>query len=454
MSNSAPKHEPDRQHEHGPIQWIPVGDLKPSAKNARTHSKAQVKKLKTSIRKFGFTSPVLCAEDNQILAGHGRVAAAKELGLTHVPCRRLINLSEADKQAYLLADNRLSMDAGWDLDLLAKNFEQLANLDFDMVLTGFELPEIDKVLSQHKAESTRRARAGEDDVPPLDPACVVSRLGDIWNMGGHRLVCGDARQLTVISELMGSDCADMIFADPPYNVEVNGHVSGLGKVQHAEFPMASGEMSREEFSGFLSITLANGRWFCRDGAIAFVCMDWRHIAELVEVGRKVFTEFKNLCVWNKTNAGMGTFYRSKHELVAVFKVGKAPHTNTFGLGDKGRYRTNVWNYAGVNSFAPDRMEQLERHPTSKPVDLVADAIRDVSNRGDVVLDMFGGSGTTLIAAQSTGRIARLVELDPAYCDVIVRRWQNHTGKSAILDSTKDTFEDVEACRQTRERGNG
>lgn len=411
-------------------QWT-IGERTAQAKTA----------ISVSIKAFGFTNPILIDENNQVLAGHGRLAAARIVGIERVACRRLVDLSEAKKRAYVLADNKLSLDAGWDHELLAENFGQLEDLNFDLTLTGFDQNEVEQALAQQQAESTHRTRAGEDDVPEANPA-RVTRVGDTWLMGRHRLVCGDALDLSVVSDLMGGEAADLIFADPPYNVEINGHVSGLGSIKHSEFSMASGEMSDGEFVNFLRKALGNGRWHCRDGAIAFVCMDWRHIADLIEVGRTVFTEFKNLCVWNKTNAGMGAFYRSKHELVAVFKIGKAPHTNTFGLGDKGRYRTNVWTYAGVNSFSSDRMAQLERHPTSKPVALVADAIRDVSHRGEIVLDMFGGSGTTLIAAQCTGRIAKLIELDPTYCDTIVRRWQDYTGKEATLQSTGENFDVV------------
>lgn len=438
----------------GEIEMLPIGLLRPRSDNPRTHSKRQIEKIAASIQRFGFTNPILIDEHNQVLAGHGRLAAVKTLWMDRVPCRRLANMSDDEKQAYLIADNKLGLEAGWDNALLADSFGALESFNFDLSLTGFDTAEIERALSQQQSESTRRTRTDEDDVPPTEETRVVSRAGDIWQLGRHRLACGDARDASVVGSLMNADLADLIFSDPPYNVPINGHVSGLGKVKHAEFEMASGEMSKSAFANFLGRTLGLAASHCRDGAIAFVCMDWRHIAALIEVGATVFSEFKNLCVWNKTNAGMGAFYRSKHELIGVFKIGDAPHTNTFGLGDKGRYRTNVWSYAGVNSFASDRMDQLERHPTSKPVAMVADAIRDVSYRGDIVLDMFGGSGTTLIAAQSTGRVARLVEIAPNYCDVIVRRWQDYTGKSATLEATDDTFEITQTSRQTEDSKNG
>jgi len=239
---------------------------------------------------------------------------------------------------------------------------------------------------------------------------------------------------------------DAVFTDPPYNVPIDGHVSGLGATKHREFAFASGEMSKDAFTEFLTITLGHAAGACKDGAIAFVCMDWRHLGELLVAGEAVFSALKNICVWNKTNGGMGTFYRSKHEMVLVFKVGDAPHTNTFGLGDEGRYRTNVWDYAGVNTMKAGRMEELGMHPTVKPVALVADAILDVTRRRAVVLDPLGGSGTTLIAAEKTGRSARLVEFDPLYCDVIIRRYEDYTGKPAKLALTGEVFEDVAEAR--------
>jgi DNA modification methylase len=272
-------------------------------------------------------------------------------------------------------------------------------------------------------------------------------MGDLWLLGRHKLLCGDARKPADYAALLGDELADMIITDPPYNVKIDGHVSGLGRVRHREFAMAAGEMSKDQFTGFLAETLGVAAKTCRDGAIAFVFMDWRHMGELLAAGEQVFDELKNVCVWNKTNAGMGTFYRSKHELVFVFKVGKAPHVNTFGLGDGGRYRTNVWDYAGVTSIGKARDEALAMHPTVKPTALVADAIRDCSKRGDIVLDAFGGSGTTLIAAQTSGRIARLIEYDPAYCDTIITRFEGLTGKPARLATSGVSFEDVAAERQ-------
>jgi DNA modification methylase len=239
-----------------------------------------------------------------------------------------------------------------------------------------------------------------------------------------------------------------VFTDPPYNVPIDGHVSGLGRVRHREFAMGVGEMAEAAFVGFLTGSLTNMAAHCRDGAILYVCMDWRHLAELSAAGQQTGLELKNLCVWNKTNGGMGTFYRSKHELVFVFKHGDSSHVNSFGLGETGRYRTNVWDYPGISSIGPTRSAELAMHPTVKPVALVADAIRDCSRRGDIVLDPFAGSGTTVIAAQMTGRVARVIEYDPFYCDTIIRRFEQFTGKAAVRAGGSDTFEIVSERRGT------
>ena len=275
---------------------------------------------------------------------------------------------------------------------------------------------------------------------------AVSRRGDLWRLGRHRLVCGDARAPEDYASLLAGETADLLFTDPPYNVPIDGHVCGLGRVRHREFAMGVGEMSEAEFTGFLAQTLGAAAGCCRSGAIGFVCMDWRHLGELLAAGKAVFSEMKNLVVWNKTNGGMGSFYRSKHELIGVFKVGTGPHVNSFGLGESGRYRTNVWDYPGISSLGAERDAALAMHPTVKPVALVADAIRDCTKRGDIVLDPFAGSGTTLIAAETCGRSARLIEYDPLYCDVIARRYERLTGRGASLAATGASFEDVAAER--------
>jgi DNA modification methylase len=425
------------------IESMPLSRLRPHAGNARTHSKKQIRQIANSIQRFGFTNPVLVGDDGEILAGHGRVEAAKMLGFDSVPTVRLRHLDETQRRAYVLADNKLALNAGWDRDTLAIELQGLINLDFDVELTGFSLAEIDLVLDEASDSSPSSPPEVDDDIPdPGYSASSVARSGDVWCLGRHRLVCGDARDGSHFDLLMDNERADLIFTDPPYNVPIDGHVTGLGRIRHRDFAMASGEMSVTAFTDFLQQTLGNAAAKTRDGAIAFVCMDWRHMGELQHAGLAVFSQLKNLCVWNKTNGGMGTFYRSKHELVFVFKVGAAPHTNTFGLGESGRYRTNVWDYPGINTLRPDRGQDLAMHPTVKPVALVADALKDCTRRGEIVLDPFGGSGTTLIAAERTGRQARLIEYDPAYCDVIMHRFERVTGRQAKQAATGMTFEDA------------
>lgn len=403
------------------IEQIAIRDLTPWARNARTHSKKQVRQIAESIETFGFTNPVLIDQHRTILAGHGRVAAAELLGMREVPCLRLDYMSDAEKRAYVLADNKLALNAGWDEDLLAAELGALMSkdLDFDIGVTGFSIPEIDSLMETVAPEEPDDP--ADDMVQPDAPVRV--QPGDIWQLGRHRLVCGDALDARVIEDLMAGEAARMVFADPPYNVPIDGHVGNSGKTRHREFAMAAGEMTATEFTAFLTRALQNLANHSFDGSIHFLCMDWRHMAEMLAAGQEVYTELKNLIVWVKDNGGMGTFYRSRHELIFAFKKGDAPHINTFELGQHGRYRTNVWQYRGVNTMRPGRMEELEMHPTVKPVQMIADAIRDVSGRGDIVLDTFGGSGSTLIAAEKTGRRGHLCELDPIYCDRTLARWE-------------------------------
>ena len=422
-----------------------IADLRPYARNARTHSKKQIKQIAASIERFGFTNPVLVSGDLEIIAGHGRVEAAKLLGWRRVPTVALSHLNEDERRAYVLADNKLALNAGWDKEILAIELQALVDCDFDIEVTGFSLAEVDFALVDAREANPGAGDAPEDAVPEQegDP---VTRAGDIWQLGRHRLLCGDTRDSEAMKKLMDGESADLVFTDPPYNVEIDGNVCGLGSVKHREFAFASGEMSESQFTRFLAETLGNMSRVMRDGAIAFVCMDWRHMGELLTAGSEAFTELKNLVVWNKTNGGMGAFYRSKHELVFVFKQGTATHTNSFGLGETGRYRTNVWDYAGISSISSSRSEELAMHPTVKPVALIADAIMDCSKRGQIVLDGFGGSGSTLIAAEKTGRSARLIEYDPLYCDTIIRRWEAYTGKRARLSGCSEYFEDVAEAR--------
>lgn len=405
------------------IQYLQCRELTPYKNNPRKHSKHQIRQLARSIQEFGFTNPVLVDAEEGIIAGHGRVEAALSLGMEKVPVIYLDHLTEAQKRAYIIADNKLAENAGWDAGLLKVELEALSVLDaeFDLTMTGFEIEEIDDFLKKSQPPA-----AEELLIKPSERPVTVS--GDFWKLGSHRVLCADATDPVSYWKLLEFQKAQMVFTDPPYNVPISGHVCGNGAQQHDEFRMASGEMSKAEFTAFLNTVFQRLCNHTTDGSLHYICMDWRHIQELTQAG-EVYSEFKNLCVWNKTNGGMGSLYRSKHELVFVYKHGKEPHINNINLGKNGRYRTNVWDYAGVNTF--ENTENLKLHPTVKPVALVQDAILDCTKRGDIVLDPFGGSGSTLIAAERCGRTAFLMELEPKYVDVIIRRYQELTGDAAL-----------------------
>jgi DNA modification methylase len=402
------------------VSYRPVSTLRPDPRNARTHSKHQVDQIVASIRQFGFVNPILADPDGRIIAGHGRVMAAKAMGLTEVPTIHIHGLSEAQKRALRIADNKIALGAGWDIDILKLELAELGSLDldFDISVTGFSTGELD-VIPNGGADP-------DDDVVPEAPALPRTRPGDIWILGEDRVGCGDARDLDFVRRLVGEEAViDTAFLDPPYNVRISGHANTVGR--HREFVMASGEMDEAAFRAFLKQTLGVSAAVSRDGAVHFVCMDWRHMDDVSAVGKRIYGELLNVCVWTKSNAGMGSLYRSKHELVFVFRVGDVPHFNAAELGKHGRNRSNVWNYAAVNSSAGSRRADLNLHPTVKPSALVADAIEDVTRRGDLVLDLFLGSGTTLVAAERVGRRFRGLDIDPAYVDVAIDRWTNMTG---------------------------
>jgi DNA modification methylase len=424
------------------IVYQALADLKPRAANPRTHSKKQVAQIANAIRRFGFTNPVLVDDANGIIAGHGRLEAAKTVGLDQVPTVRLSAMSEAEIRAYVIADNRLAENAGWDRTLLGLELQYLTELeiDFDVTVTGFDLPDIDLLIGELSLAADGDNPA--DAIVEVAAGPAISRPGDIWQIGSHRLICGDSTQLETYQRLLGTARAQMVFTDPPYNVPIAGHVGGLGSIRHREFAMASGEMSQAEFTGFLRSVFGHLAAFSLNGAIHFQCMDWRHVPEILAAGTAAYADLKNICVWAKNNGGMGSLYRSQHEFVFVFKSGTAPHINNIELGKHGRYRTNVWSYAGVNSFGEDRSD-LTLHPTVKPVAMVADAIRDCSHRRGIVLDAFVGSGTTLIAAEKSGRRGYGIEIDPAYCDVAIRRLRAVCGLEAVLEANGRTFAETE-----------
>lgn len=415
-------------------------DIRPYSRNARLHNDKHVCQIANSITEFDFTNPLLVDEDNVLLAGHGRLLAAKKLGLDSVPCVRIDYLTDAQKRAYRITDNQLTINGDWDRDLLGLELKDLSDLDFDLDVIGFETAELDVLIQGLGDDFVEHDHA--DDMPDVDNRYIVSRPGDLWRLGQHLIYCGDALKRESFEKLMSDGLlAQMVFADAPYNVPVDGHVCGAGRVHHDEFAMASGEMSREQFTQFLRTAFTNLRDWSVDGSLHYLCMDWRHIIEITAACDDVYTEMKNLCVWNKASGGMGSLYRSKHELIFVYKNGRAPHINNVELGANGRYRTNVWDYPGVNSFGENR-DDLKLHPTVKNVQMVADAIMDVTNRGDVVLDSFLGSGTALLACERVGRVCRGIEIEPKYVDVAILRWQKLTGKNAVNVGLERTYNEL------------
>lgn len=426
------------------VELTSTSDLKASPHNVRTHSKKQVQQIANSILRFGWTSPILADDKGSIIAGHGRHLAAVALGLKTVPVMRASHLTEAEKRALALADNKIADNAGWDRGKLTAELGQLVDLlpeiKLDLSITGFQPAEIDALVADFEDLNSDPA----DQPLPVCQGATVSRVGDLWRLAGHRLFCGDACAEADVATLMGGEKAAMLFADPPYNVSIKKTV-GRGSINHREFLQGSGELTIAEFTSFLERSMRLSAQHSRAGSIHFFCMDWRHIAETITVGKGVYGELKNLIVWVKTNAGQGSFYRSQHELICAFKNGEAPHLNNIEQGKHGRARSNVWTYAGVNTFRKERLQDLSVHPTVKPLALVTDAIKDCTRRGDIILDPFIGSGTTILAAEKTGRCAFGMEIDPIYVDTAIRRWQDFTKRDAILASTGQTFDELAAA---------
>jgi DNA modification methylase len=415
-----------------------IETLTPFARNARTHSRSQIRKLRDSIQNFGFVNPILINQSGTIIAGHGRVEAAKLLGMAEIPTICLEKLSPDQIRAYVMADNRLAEDAGWDKQILKIELQHLVSLsDVDVSITGFEVAEIDLIIGSPAIEEDPHDQFTEESDE------IISQVGDLWRLGDHRVYCGDARLEASFSTLMGEGRANTVFTDPPFNVRIAGHVSGNGQAQHPEFAMASGEMSEVEFTEFLTTCLGHLAKWSADGSVHFVAMDFRHMRELLSAGKQVYDSLLNLCVWNKNNGGMGSFYRSQHELFFVFKSGKAPYRNNIQFGKFGRNRTNSWNYPGANTLSRTGEEGnvLAMHPTVKPIALVADALLDCSARGEIVLDSFLGAGSTLLAAERVGRVCYGMEIEGRYVDLTIRRWQQLTGERAYKSGTGVTFDE-------------
>ena len=427
--------------------YLPPGEIQPYPDNARVHPEEQLKMIEASIAAFDFNNPVLVTPEHVLIAGHGRLEAAKKLGLERVPALVLAHLSEAQQRAYRVADNAIMLKGEWSLELLAQELEFVSAVDFDIPVEalGFEMGEIAFLIDDAKSAASRGGNDEEEVVEPDRSLASVSRLGDIWQIGPHGVICGDARDRATYARLLGDRRADVVISDMPWNVPYKGHIGGLGKVQHEEFVMASGEMTREEFRGFTKDVLVLQSDFSRPGALSLQFIDWRSVADMIEVGEEVYDALINLCVWVKPNGGMGSLWRSRHELICVFRTKGARHQNNVQLGKHGRNRTNVWEYAGASSFGAERMKNLAAHATCKPVAMIAEAIKDCTNRGDLVLDAFLGSGTTVMAAHESGRVGAGIELDPHYVDVAVQRIAEVVGTEPVHEDGR-SFEEVREQR--------
>jgi DNA modification methylase len=431
-----------------PVKYasLPLNLIVPDPSNARKHSRAQIRALSKSIAEFGFTAPLLVDKNRVIRAGHARFEAATLLGLTEVPVIFLDHLTELQAKAYAIADNALHDRSTWDDRKLAVQLKELSESDtnLDLEAIGFELPELDvRIQSLSVLEAVDRA-----DEFNASKGAAFSMPGDIWQLGPHRLLCGNALEVDSFVVLMGDEKAAAIITDAPYNQRVDGHVSGKGRIKHREFAMASGELPPEEFAAFLAKSLKLMCDHAAAGAVAYCFMDWKHAGEMIAAGQSAGCDYIGLCVWIKHNGGMGSFYRSRHELIFVFRNGSQPHQNNIQLGKFGRNRQNAWFYPGVGGFrSKDAEDVLALHPTPKPIAMIADAILDSTTRGDIVLDPFLGSGTTLLAAERTGRRCYGIEIDPIYCDTIIARWEQMSGQQA-LNAQGQTFPQVKLERGT------
>ena len=426
------------------IENMALNQIRAYAKNAKNHPEGQIQQIAASIRKFGFNNPILVDENLEIIAGHGRVAAAQILGLKTVPAIRLSHLSDAQKRAYRLADNKIAENGGWNADLLRLEISELEQIcgDLDISLTGFSDVELDVLAMGDKPIADPKA----NNVPYIPENEIVTCPGDVWCIGDHRIICGNSLDGDAFKKLLSDRQVDMVLQDPPYNVKISGHVCGAGNIHHKEFMMASGEMTSDEFTQFLRKNFELCAKYSRPGALHYNFMDWRHMGEILTAGNDVFSNLVNMCVWCKSSGGMGSLYRSQHELCFVFKNGKESHVNNVNLGKNGRYRTNVWQYAGVNAFGRHKAD-IKMHPTVKPVEMLKDAILDVTRRGDVVLDTFLGSGSTLIAAHQSKRVCYGIELEPLYVDTTIRRFLEMFHIDAIHQSSGKTYSELLTAKQ-------
>lgn len=434
------------------INLLNLGNRRLRRRNAKAFNK-----LVRSIKHFGIARPILIDRHNKMIDGYGIVEAAIELGIEQVPAIVIDHLPPEDIKALGIALNKIQELGEWNEDVLRQELEFILELDakYDLEVTGLELGEIEFHLSDTDQDGDAEQPDPSDTVPLAmsDPDYApVSRLGDLFLLQGkdfeHRVYCGDARSKKAIAEALGELVATMVLTDPPFNVRIQGHVGGLGKTAHREFVMASGEMKPDEFYKFLRSSLKRMKQALKDGGLLYIYMDKNGLELLLKAGRKIGLKMHSICIWKKPNGGMSSLYRSQHEFIVIFKKGKASHVNNILLGKYGRYRTTVWEYPGFNSFSRERRELFHLHPTLKNVQMLADAIRDVTKRGDVVLDSFAGAGSTTIASEKTSRQSVSVELDPIYIDTILKRFENEFGTEALHAETGMTFSELADARLT------
>ena len=406
------------------VTYRAVGDLVPAPRNARTHSTRQIAQIKASIEAFGFTNPILVDPEDHVIAGHGRLKAARVIGLMAVPTIVLSGLTQAQKQALRIADNKIALNAGWDLEILRLELSELTFLDVavDPILSGFSTGEIEAILTPCVGTN--------DDVFRTSPVAARTKPGDVWILGEHRVGCGDSRDADFLQRVIGRETlVDAAFLDPLYNLRIGE--TALSSGRHRDFAMGASE-SEVKLRSFLADTLGAAARYSRSGAIHFVCMDWRHMDSISATCRTVYGELLDLCVWGKSDGGKGSLYRSSHELVFVYRVGKGPYLEVAEGGKHGRNRTNVWDHARVDTLRGGLREDPALR-TVKPTGLVADAILDVTRPGDLVLDVFLGFGTTLMAAERSGRRLRGLDIDPVRVDVAIERWSSRTGLAPQLE---------------------
>ena len=421
------------------IETVKVEQLKPYKNNAKIHSPDQISQIAESIQQFGFVNPILIDENDEIIAGHGRFEAAKILNLSQVPVIRIGHLTNVQKRKLRIADNRISENGGgWDADLLNIEISELCELEdiADITITGFNDIEIDQILTEPRTKSEVKKL---DAVPYVADDEIITVPGDIWEFdGGHRIICGDSIDRDTFAKLLGNKRVNLVLQDPPFNIKIKGFVSGNGTVKHPDFAMATGEMSDSEYTEFLGKNFALCSEYATDNAMIFNFIDWRNVMPMLTACKQHFARHINLCVWVKNKAGMGTPYRSQHELCTVFlnKAGKV--TDHIKLGKYGRNRSNVWHYYGCNSYGPHRND-LKMHPTVKSFEMLSDIMLDVTSIGDAVLDCFLGSGSTFIAAQRHKRICYGIEYEPKYVDTCVKRFYEAFGIDAINARTGKTY---------------